>query len=137
MSSYKKVDIKEISVSFASEIEKLLKEYGDGATETVFECAEDTANNTKKMLAGNSPKKTGKYAKGWKKQTETKRYSKSFIVYEGKKPTLTWLLNNGHALWQGGRFVGNVYGDGHIADAEEYADGYFYDEVIRRLSHDL
>lgn len=133
MSRYQKVDIKEINLTFAKEIQQMLDEYGAEAQEIVYEEADKTGQMAKQMLAGNSPSKTGKYRKGWKKKTESTRYSRTVIVYEGTQPTLTWLLENGHALMRGGRKIGDVRPHKHIIDAEEYAEGYFYDNVVRRL----
>ena len=133
MSKYKKVDIKERNISFTKEIEKILSDYGEEANNVLVDCAIKSGDNAKKMLIGNSAKKTGKYAKGWRKNTERKRYSTEVIVYDSTKPTLTWLLENGHALVRGGRVVGQVDGDGVIFDVNEYISGYYYDDVMRNL----
>ena len=95
--SYKKVDIKELSVSFKNEISNILQEYGVEAESVVVDCASNSGDVAKKMLAGSSAKKTGKYAKGWRKKTEKKRYSTEVIVYAGDAENLYWIEQKGTA----------------------------------------
>lgn len=134
MSNYVKWDSKILDVDFAKTINDILKEYGEEVKETIFDVADDTAKMAKEKLQAESPKHTGKYAKSWKKETKTTRYSKSVVVYQGAKPTLTWLLESGHAKFLFGRDTGE-YVDPvpHIDETNEYAQGYFYDEVLRRI----
>lgn len=66
-----------------------------------------------------SAKRSGKYAKGWRWRTVDGHR----VVYNTSKPTLTHLLNDGHAIAnQYGRQGGRVNGDHHIDDvAEKYS----------------
>lgn len=109
----------EISISeLSSEIERALSDYGRGTADEVKKEVKTIASQTVQRLKSTSPKKSGKYASGW---TETVAYEdKESIrvnIHNKKKPSLTHLLENGHAKLNGGR----VEGIPHIGPAEEEA----------------
>lgn len=109
----------EISISeLSSEIERALSDYGRGTADEVKKEVKTIASQTVQRLKSTSPKKSGKYASGW---TETVAYEdKESIrvnIHNKKKPSLTHLLENGHAKLNGGR----VEGIPHIGPAEEAA----------------
>lgn len=133
---YIKWDPKMMDVDFAKAVSDAIEEYGNEVADVVYDVADQTAIMARQKLKAESPKKTGKYARSWSKQTKTTRYSKSVIVFQSSQPTLTWLLSSGHAKWLWGKEMPGEYvdGDPHIVDTEEYAEGYFMDEVLRRLS---
>jgi hypothetical protein len=67
-----------------------------------------TAARAKKELRTASPKKTGRYAKGWAVNGESEKtrlsgQARSVVVYNRTDYQLTHLLEHGHALRQGGR----------------------------------
>lgn len=132
---YIKWDPKMQDVGLADIIQEMIQQYGKEVSDIVYDVADQTAIMARQKLKAESPSDTGEYAKSWKKETKTTRYSKSVTVYQGKKPTLTWLLESGHAKYLWGRDTGEeVRAYPHIGETQEYAEGYFYDEVIRRLS---
>lgn len=89
-----------------------------------------------KNLRSSSPKKTGEYSKGWKVKTTTTRTGATTTVYNGRKPTLTHLLEYGHPIVSGGRIVGQAKAFPHLADAQSQANADFVDELQKRLEND-
>ena len=99
-----------------NEIAKILSEYTEDVIEGIDEAGQEVAKEAVKELKVKSPKKTGVYAKGWTKKTE-KKYGdvSTVIIYNKNKPSLTHLLEHGHAKRGGGR----VDGIPHIKPVEE------------------
>ena len=83
-----------------------------GASE---EDMQDTADYVVAYLKDASPKRTGKYAKGWKSTMHHAADGSPFaIVHNVKKPGLTHLLEHGH-------------GGPHPAKARPHIEGAYYD----------
>ena len=84
-------------------------------TENLARVTKNATNKLKKR----SKKKTGEYAKGWKasKPKPIEGIGVSSVIYNATKPSLTHLLEKGHAKVNGGR----VDGDGVIAQVYEEA----------------
>lgn len=120
----------EININLEKAMAQLLEEYGDEIRDEVSEVLLDVGKETVAYLRNISPKRTGSYSKGWrgKKLTDT-FYNTSLTVYNETDWQLTHLLNNGHEKRGGGR----VAGDGHIDDAEKYANGLLVKKVEERL----
>lgn len=72
----------------------------------------------------------GHYRSGWRHRVEEKDFHYSAVVYQYNKPSLTWLLQNGHRLmrWNRGhtelKQIGYVNGIPHIDKAYEAASAY-------------
>ena len=115
--------------AFATELQKILTEFGDRAYEALGTVAEDVAKETKGKVKSASPTRSGKYRGGWGTQTDASGRSKTVTVYNKRKPGLPHLLENGHALRGGGR-SGAIE---HIGPAEEWA----VEEVVNRLEREL
>lgn len=99
-----------------NEIAKILSEYTEDVIEGIDEAGQEVAKEAVKELKAKSPKKTGVYAKGWGRKTEKKVGDVStVIIYNKNKPSLTHLLEHGHAKRGGGR----VDGIPHIKPVEE------------------
>jgi hypothetical protein len=111
--------------SLANDIARELQRYGKEVEEKLEVEKEEVANNLVSDLKENSPKNTGKYAKGWRKKKE----GNGFIVHNALKPQLTHLLEKGHAKANGGRVSAQV----HIAPAEEKAINEFVERVERAI----
>lgn len=111
-------------------IKDALEDYADTVfldlDDTVKKVAKDTVNNLKKT----SPRRTGEYAKSWKKKMEKGRISSSAIVYNEDHYRLTHLLENGHAKVNGGRTKAIP----HIYQAEQNAIDQFTKELEERLT---
>lgn len=111
--------------SLEIEIGKALKEYTAEVEQELEKSKLKVAKKTVKTLKKTSPKKTGDYAKGW---GHAKRGTNR-IVFNRTKPSLTHLLEKGHAKVNGGR----VAGISHIKPAEEQAIADFEEEVKRAV----
>ncbi|MGQ8826968.1 HK97 gp10 family phage protein [Bacillus sp. NA_146.1] len=111
--------------NLARDIARELKRYSNVVEEDLEKAEEVVANNLVNGLKERSPKKTGKYRKGWRKKKE----GKSTIVYNALKPQLTHLLEKGHAKASGGRVPAKV----HIAPEEEKAINDYLERVERLI----
>lgn len=94
-----------------SEIMKQLKYYVADVRDQVEVAMNESANDVKKSIQKDSPRKRPSYAKGWR----IKREKDKLIVHNKTDYQLTHLLEHGHALKDGGRFEGTP----HIARHEE------------------
>ena len=106
------------------DISNILDEYSIEIQEGITKAAEDVANAGAKELKATSPKRTGKYSKGWR---VNKRSGKGFVhttIYNATNWQLTHLLENGHTTRKGGRTRSFV----HIRPVEEkYVNEYTKD----------
>ncbi|EAA0289527.1 HK97 gp10 family phage protein [Listeria monocytogenes] len=121
------IRIDDLVVEIAQSVKTMNQEF----EKELADISKDVAKKTVKKLKQDSPKRTGDYAKSW---TSKKTNQTGQIVY-AKDPEyrLTHLLENGHALRNGGRKVGDVKAKKHIQKAEEEAVNEYIDEVARRL----
>ena len=109
----------------SKEISNVVKSYSKEVELEAGEATELVAKETVQELKRSSP------TRNW---TKRKQGPTGQIVFQ-KDPTyrLTHLLENGHALKRGGRTIGKVKGQPHIAIAEEKAVSSLEKELIRRL----
>ncbi len=116
----------------ADTIQRILDGYQEDLVKGINEAGREAAEECRKILRQNSPKRFGRYARSWSvKETpgrpgEPMRYT----VYNKKYYRLTHLLEKGHAKRSGGRVPAQV----HIAPAEEVTKKKFVqdvEEVIR------
>ena len=107
-----------IGINLDKEVKKILDQYSQDINDSISESLKAIGKEASRKLRATSPKKTGKYAKGWTYQAEKGRVTNSVTVY-GKKNTypLAHLLEHGHAKRGGGRVPGIV----HIKPVEEWA----------------
>lgn len=119
----------------ADEIEKILKEYNENLQENIDEIskkfAQKGARTVKQNAAVFKPTRSKKrYANGWTSQTtKPNRLRVESVIYNRTVPGLTHLLENGHALRQGGR----TQGVEHIAPVEEMLVAEFEREVKSKI----
>lgn len=103
-----------------AEIMKELETYSNEVAENVNKVTKQYAGKLRKKLSETSPKRDKSekhYSEGWKTtQTEKEQAISEFTVYNAKKPGLTHLLENGHAINGGTERVKPIP---HIAPAEE------------------
>ncbi len=109
-------------------IKAALDEYAIDAQKTLNEVAKDLGKQAKNLLRQTSPKDTGEYAKSWKIDVQAGRLATMVTVYSSK-PRLPHLLENGHALRQGGRAPAIV----HIAPVANSIEEKFVKELEARL----
>lgn len=103
--------------NLTKEVNKLLEEYSAEIDDAVREQLPKVGKETVKELKATSPKRSGKYAKGWKSKIEKERLGDRLVVYN-KVYYLTHLLENGHAKVGGG----HVDGIPHIKPAQTKAE---------------
>lgn len=111
----------------ADTVQRILDGYQEDLVKGINEAGREAAEECKKILRQNSPKRFGRYARSWSvKETpgrpgEPMRYT----VYNKKYYRLTHLLEKGHAKRSGGRVPAQV----HIAPAEEVTKKKFVQDV--------
>lgn len=117
-----------------TDISKILEEYQDEIADNLSEVTNKVAKKGALALQRESRAKfggSGKYAKGWKVETTGKtrrQVSWSSVIYN-ETPGLPHLLENGHALRNGGRVAGRP----HIEPIEEEIVKEYETEVIIKL----
>ena len=92
-------------------IVKALAEYTDEVEKGLEVEKKTVAEKAVQALKTTSPKRTGKYGKGWALKKDGTKY----VVYNKTAPQLTHLLEFGHAKANGGRVAGKP----HIRPVEE------------------
>lgn len=103
---------KRVSVDgFANELVNLIKEYTEEVEEGLEDAKEEQAKKGAKKLKVTSPKRFGKYRKGWR----AKKVGTAWVVHNATDYQKTHLLEKGHAKVGGGR----VAGIPHIGPVEE------------------
>lgn len=108
-----KIEINELGKA----IQSIVDEYSDEAQKVVEETLPKVGKDAVKELKKRSPKKTGKYSKGWKSKVEKDRLGSKVVVYNKTSYQLTHLLEKGHANRGGGR----TNGIPHIKPTEDKA----------------
>lgn len=110
-------------------INNVLDNYEMSVSDIVKEELAGVSKECVKIVKKNSPVKTGKYKKGWKAKQVNTRLKQDRIIYNESKPSLTHLLEHGHAKQSGGR----VEGTPHISIAEDLAVEQLPERVKKRL----
>ena len=112
------------------EVKAQLQAYCDEVTEAVKAEVNTVAEECLQEIKANSPVRTGRYRKGWRKEVAYESRDDIRITVRNKPyPGLTHLLENGHAKAGGGR----VEGIPHIKPAEQHAAEKLADKVKVRL----
>ena len=111
-----------------------LEAYADEIAQTVKSSVEEVAQETVRDVKRRSPVDRGDYRKSWTRTTVRETLHSIVIsVYNRKHYRLTHLLENGHALVNGGRTKAQP----HIAPAERDAERTLLQKVqedIREVS---
>lgn len=104
----------------------ILQDYSVEVAKAAEEAVTEVSKEATKKLRQTSPKRSGKYGKGWASKVEKTATTAEATVY-GKTGTyqLAHLLENGHAKRGGGRVNGNT----HIKPVEDWA----ISEVEKRI----
>lgn len=109
-----------------AEIVKALSDYDEEAREIIKKEIDRVAAELVEDLKRDSPDsgeaRKKKYGKGWTQKTVYENtLEKRVKVYNKNAPSLTHLLERGHALRHGGRTVGSAGARPHIKANEEKA----------------
>ena len=84
----------------------------------------------KNKVKATSPKRTGKYQRGWKVDFQSRNGQISCVVHQsGRNYRLTHLLEHGHKSRSGGR----VKAQPHIAAVEEWAEREALKEIEKAV----
>lgn len=116
----------------SKEIMAQLTTYTADIVEGMNTAGERVARQGAAELVGASPKRTGRYRRGWSVRAEqTYRGPMRFILHNKERPRLTHLLEHGHATRDGGRTRAQPHID---PVSDKVAADYFaaVEEVIRR-----
>lgn len=119
--------------AFASEAMRQLKEEVQYISSSVVDKAiEKTAAETAKEISAEAPRRTGAYAASWNYGYKRKKGNKTVMYVYAMKPEyrLTHLLENGHALRNGGRWEPKSK---HI----EPADKKIADRLVEAIKEEL
>lgn len=117
--------------NLSAEIGEILQTFNHKVVTVTDEAAVEAAKKAVKELKATSPRRSGKYAKGW---TYKKEKSGSCIVYNRSRPQLTHLLEKGHPVKGRGKTVtGTARAFPHIADAEETAEKAFTTYLTQKI----
>lgn len=121
---------------FTKELMKQLKSYSEDVQKEIEDIADDMADRylseTKAASREAYPGRDKKpYWKGWKKKVEKGRNEVSVAIHHSY-PGMPHLLNNGHAMPQGGRFEGRD----HLSPLQEEMSEEFERRVEEALEDD-
>jgi hypothetical protein len=109
----------------AAELTQTIQEYTEDVSKAVDKKVSSTGTKVKREIKQNSPRDSGEYADGWSRKTNRKGGSTEVTIYNKEKPSLTHLLEFGHAKVGGGR----VPGIPHIRPA--------YDKFVPQMEKDI
>lgn len=110
--------------NIAVEIKNLMDEYNLKVMRAVEESAKEAAETTARELQRTSPVKAkgkgkGQYRRGWKVKRLKSGTLVSYVVYNGKNPGLTHLLEHGHVTRNQYGQWGRVRAIPHIGPAAD------------------
>ena len=120
-----KIGMDELEKAIEQELDDYIKE----TTSIMREVVEEVTDNAVDTLKLSSPRKTGKYARGWKSKTTSDSSTGLTKSIHNRTPGLTHLLENGHSKQNGGR----VEGQKHIEIVEKSAVKSLEDRLRQRL----
>ncbi len=113
-------------------IVKAMKELTTEAVKKINAATEPIAKKYVTQLKRDAPKRSGRYAKGWKVSVGTgERGLRTSEIYNPKHYRLTHLLEKGHQLRQGGRAKARP----HFISIEENVHAEFEKEVEKILDN--
>lgn len=126
----KGLEMSETSINgFKAELEHTVEVYSNSVSQDTSIIASNVAKRAAGELQKTSPRRSGKYARGWAVRKEDKtKFNSSNIVHNKSKYQLTHLLEHGH-VGKLGRKRFNVSAKPHIAKAEKKAIEEFENEL--------
>ena len=115
----------------ADAIAEVLEEYETEVERGTKEAVQKVAKAGVKALRQTSPKKTGKYAKGWKADVTEGRLKAEATIYNAAKPGLPHLLEHGHVTKNGtGRTFAPTPAKEHIEPVETQINEAFERDIV-------
>lgn len=113
------------------DIKKILNDYSLDIQEAIAAEAQAVAKQAANELKHTSPKRTGKYAKGWRVKTTKGQGFIECEVHNAEAPGLTHLLEESHLLRNGRKSTPKV----HIKPVEEKANREFEQAVEKIIQN--
>lgn len=108
------------------QMKKLLDQVDKEVQKAMDDGMKQVAKEAVTQLRSSSPRKTGKYARGW----TTKQIDKNgIVIHNSKHYQLTHLLENGHVIRNKKGTYGRTSGIKHIQPVEQWAS----EELPRRI----
>lgn len=105
-----------------------LQDYSQEVTDNLKKEIRATSKEVVAELKETSPARTGEYAEGWTSHVEYEARDDIRVeVYNRKKPQITHVLENGHALVGGGR----VEARPHITPAVDHAEKRLDKKIVK------
>ena len=102
----------------AAEVVSVLEEYTEAVTERVKSAVSEAGKKALSIVKAASPRKTGKYKKGWRlKVAYDGTNDRRVVIHNSTDYQLTHLLEHGHVSRDGNR----VEGKAHISEAQKEA----------------
>lgn len=101
------------------ELSKIFDDYSLEVERAVKDAAKEAADITAQTLQSTSPKRKGGYSRGWKVKRLDMGTLTSYVVYNGRFPGLTHVLEHGHASRNQYGSYGRVAAQPHIGSAAE------------------
>lgn len=103
------------------EIKNILKELETNVHDAIEQASKDVMKEGLREIKSKSPKRTGKYARGWRQR----KNGDSLILHNADKPGLTHLLEKGYTARNGRRVAPRP----HIEKVQDFVS----DEVTKRI----
>lgn len=101
------------------DIKDILNDYSEEIQEAITEEAEKIAKSGANKLKATSPKRTGRYAKGWKVKVVKGKGFINTTIYNSTNWQLTHLLEKSHVIKNKNGTYGMSKPQVHIAPVEE------------------
>ena len=117
-------------------IDRVLEDYCEQTQETFFKAMSNAGKRAKKDLQATNAfeDRTGEYRKGWSIRTKREMFGINVLIYNRLKPSLTHLLEKGHATKNGtGRSFRDTPPHSHFLHAQQAAEEYLLEELTRQL----
>ena len=114
-------------------IDSALKELGQKTEGDLDDVINEVGKEASQKLQNTSPRKTGKYAKGWRFKKDAKRGGALKGIVYNEEGSLTHLLEYGHPIVRGGVVVGQAQAKPHIEQVEQWVQS----EVPTKLEDKL
>lgn len=111
------------------DIATILDDYSKDIYEEMENASVEIAKKGASTLRKTSPKKTGKYKKGWRVKSTSNLHRFSSTIYNSTNWQLTHLLEKGHKINRNGQQVGVAGAKVHIRPVEQECIDEYYQEV--------
>ena len=116
-----------------NQMANILDDYSKEVRRATANAQDKIAKEAVQKLKNTSPKKSGKYARGWTVKRERTSTGIPDVTVHNKVYQLTHLLENGHVVRNKYGEYGRFNGIKHLAPVEEWASSELPNEIEREL----